>query len=312
MLRGSLRIFHEYRIQHAIPKAMNILSSVSSGLYLLTASACMGQCIPNGDFEEWVTSGDHDQPANWATNNPDVVPGPLYPCTRGTPGHSGNYFMHLQPVDNGEGWLCGDDASLGDSILTASQGMPWDTRPLILTGYWRYHVALRSVVVFLSRWDPFMGIRQQVGSGEYTITGSKPSWESFTIPLVYSMGTMPDTVEILFHNASMPAVGEFFDVDDLAFDPIGIGTGIADGTGSSNALLLYPSPCASTLNVVVDALFDQLLNVRIMDLQGSLVRSASATGPRFAMDLSGVAPGNYVVEVGLPDGSALRRPLSKI
>jgi hypothetical protein len=65
---------------------------------------------------------------------------------------------------------------------------------------------------------------------------------------------------------------------------------------------LYPNPATDYLTLVAhEALFNELI---IMDLQGRIILSHKTQGTTVDLDLTGLNPGNYLVNILLSNGKS--------
>ncbi len=186
--------------------------------------------IPNGGFENWTDHGSYSEPTGWLTyNDVPTVGGPTVEA--GTPGHPGSYYASITTRQSTggvfaiQGWIsAGIDSDHG--------GFPYSVRPAALTGQWQYSVQpgdTAQALVAFSRWNGTTAVT--LGLGFLEVTGSNNNWQSFTVPINWFSGEIPDTAYIQIVssiNFGNPVVGSNVKVDDLAFSG---SAGITDPSG---------------------------------------------------------------------------------
>lgn len=191
--------------------------------------------IPNPDFEEW--SG--GEPVGWNTINQTVF-GTSFVCVTREQSNpqSGSYCAKIQTVTENI-FLVGPVTmpgivSLGEITLdilnqtgTVNGGVPIDTRPNQLNGWFRYQPGSGDSCIIgigLSRWNGTG--RDTLAYAYQTIGGQTTTWTPFSLPIEYLIWEMPDTMNIMFFSSNLltgsPVTGSTLWVDKLtmAYGPV--------------------------------------------------------------------------------------------
>lgn len=191
--------------------------------------------IPNPDFEEW--SG--GEPVGWNTINQTVF-GTSFVCVTREQSNpqSGSYCAKIQTVTENI-FLVGPVTmpgivSLGEITLdilnqtgTVNGGVPIDTRPNQLNGWFRYQPGSGDSCIIgigLSRWNGTG--RDTLAYAYQTIGGQTTTWTPFSLPIEYLIWEMPDTMNIMFFSSNLltgsPVTGSTLWVDNLtmAYGPV--------------------------------------------------------------------------------------------
>lgn len=89
---------------------------------------------------------------------------------------------------------------------------------------------------------------------------------------------------------------------------VNVGTvGVTDVTGASG-VAVWPNPASGTLSVILPDVAGRIATT-LMDMTGRMVleRAAEANGKRLDLDLSGIAPGEYLLRVALNGSNSMHR-----
>lgn len=89
---------------------------------------------------------------------------------------------------------------------------------------------------------------------------------------------------------------------------VNVGTvGVTDVTGASG-VAVWPNPASGTLSVILPVVTGRIATT-LMDMTGRVVleRAAEANGKRLDLNLSGIAPGEYLLRVALNGGNSMHR-----
>lgn len=214
-----------------------LLSFCMLTLWSLPHSLNAQNPIPNPGFEEW--SG--GEPVGWNTINQTVF-GTSFVCVTREQNNpqSGTYCAKIQTVTQNI-FLVGPVTmpgivSLGEITLdilnqtgTVNGGVPIDTRPNQLNGWFRYQPGSGDSCIIgigLSRWN---GTGRDTLAYSYkTIGGQTSTWTPFSLPIDYLIWEMPDTMNIMFFSSNLltgsPVTGSTLWVDNLemAYGPVGV------------------------------------------------------------------------------------------
>jgi hypothetical protein len=176
--------------------------------------------------------------------------------------------------------------SLGEITLdilnqtgTVTGGVPIDTRPNMLNGWFRYQPSATDSCIMgigLSRWNGTG--RDTLAYAYKTIGGQHATWEQFSIPIEYLIWEMPDTMNIMFF--------------------------------SSN--LLTGSPVTGSTLVLLNA--DNTAEASIFSLNGSCVRTVKPDPGQseINLDISTLRTGIYIVRVINYDGLSTSLKFSRL
>ncbi|MCO5275929.1 MAG: T9SS type A sorting domain-containing protein [Flavobacteriales bacterium] len=288
-------------------KTRLLLSSLAVAAVL--APACAQ--IPNGSFENWTTptGATYEDPVGWITFNglAALFPGMGLSCEKGTPGAVGSYYATVTTREStGIGVLQGI-VTLGD-ITTGRTGFAYTSRPATFTGQWQYNIQPNDsgmVAVILTKWNAVTQEGEVVGGAVAPALGSIAGWQPINVPFEYESSTTPDSAFVVVA-ASMnaPVTGSFIKVDGLAMS--GISTGIAEQEAA--LLQVFPSPATDRLNLRSGTAMNW---ASIIDITGRPVLYKAVEGTGIDLNVSGLKPGRYMVQVELAGGKRMVRSFVK-
>ena len=185
---------------------------------LLCLAAFAQDVVPNASFESWTNTGIYLNPTGWNTLNSDLsILGVLGVQRDSLIVHSGLYSARV------ESYYISVISQVAPGILTTGtidsttqaigHGIPVHSRPGSLNGWYQYaytaagDTAYASISLFSS------GV--QVGTGTVYFYSATGSWTHFTVPVTYSSGIMPDSVQLTFFSGNYN--GSTLWVDDLSY-----------------------------------------------------------------------------------------------
>lgn len=269
--------------------------------------------IPNPGFEDW--SG--GEPIGWNTINQSVF-GTNFICVTQdqTNPQSGSSCAKIQTVTEniilvGPVTMPGI-LSLGEITLdilnqtgTVTGGVPIDTRPNILNGWFRYQPSAADSCIMgigLSRWNGTG--RDTLAYAYKTIGGQNPTWAQFSIPIEYLIWEMPDTMNIMFFSSNLltgsPVTGSTLWVDDLTLEygPVSTNT-----INLKNEPMLRLSDNGRTM-ILENA--DNTAEASVFSLNGSCVMTVKPEigQSEINMDISSLKAGIYIARIINYDGSS--------
>ncbi len=284
---------------------------------LLLAGTAFAQ-IPNASFENWThtaTSGaggtaGYDQPVSWGTANAFISTlDSVYTCIKGTPALVGSYYIKLLskavPILGAiPGVAVTGAITVTGTTYSVSGGFPFNSRPANLTGQWQYMASGADqghIVVFLSKWNSALNKKDTVSFTNYTLPGMAMTWASFSIPLTYQKGSIPDTAMILLASSgTTPVAGSYLSVDTLLFTgtvPSGVVTVVNDHATTT----IYPNPAKDRATIYYYSLFSGQMTITITDIAGKIIRQQNSRigigSNDIQLDLSGLIRGNYLVNM---------------
>lgn len=265
--------------------------------------------IPNSGFENWTSIGSYIVPDNWGNLNPVTYPTGVYTCQKGAPGNPGSAYLKLTSRNiPGMGVKPGIAVSgvLNTNTYQAVSGFACDDRPISLKGNWQYMAGGADqgyIAAYFTKWNPASHTRQSVGQFIYPLPGMEMSWQSFTLPITYFNGLLPDSaIIVLSASGNLPVSGSYLWVDNLSF--YGSTVGLEDQSKTSG-LLIYPNP------VVQDKLIIDFKNhditadyVDILDLHGKLISRMTMGTRHFpvSLDVSTLHSGEYFLRIASSSG----------
>ncbi len=268
--------------------------------------------IPNPGFEDW--SG--GEPVGWNTINQNIF-GTDFTCVtrdQSNP-HTGTSCAKIQTITENI-FIVGPVTmpgilSLGEITLdvinqtgTVTGGVPINTRPNILKGWFRYLPAAGDSCIMgigLSRWNGTG--RDTLAYGYKTIGGQNPDWQEFSLPIDYLLWEMPDTMNIMFFSSNLltgsPVTGSVLYIDDLMLEygPVSV-----SNTGKMNEMILRYS---GDDRIIIQNPGNNPTEVRLYGLNGSCVGVVKSDPGQseIGMDVSRLRPGIYIARMLNSDGS---------
>lgn len=280
--------------------------TITLSTLLITFFTAQAQ-IPNGSFENWTAATGYSTPDGWDNFNALTAPYTVYTCEKGTTGAPhGNAFIMLTTKTAGTSAVPGLALCGKYDMVTQKpkSGFPYAGRPQSLTGKWQYMASGADkgrIAVYLTKWNTTTNTRDMVGSVEYDLPGMVMAWASFSIPIVYTSGAMPDSaiVGLVSSNKSSTAVaGSYLYVDSLNFS----GTapnGISVAAGMKYSVTLSPNPAKDNLSVDFGTAVADDVKLWVADMYGRTVATADWRSGKqvYSLNLDNVAPGLYFVKM---------------
>ena len=269
--------------------------------------------IPNPGFESWTTVGSYETPDGW--DNLDSLTNALsvYTCEKDTPGYPGASYLKL--TSKTAGIYVAPGIAVSGKIDIASMaprsGFAFTSRPANLVGNWQYMAYGADqghIAVMLSKWNTSTSTRDTVSFTDYALPGMVMSWATFSIPLTYLSGSVPDTALIVLSaSGTTPVNMSYLYVDSLAFSGSVPTTGFAAVTPNTAGLSLFPNPSKGTTGILFNSTDVSNARILITDLAGACIFSQSEKcivgNNRFAINTTHFAPGVYAVRVTNNTGS---------
>ncbi len=265
--------------------------------------------IPNSSFETWMAMSGYDMPTGWDQLNGMTSSMSTYTCMKGTPGTAGSSYIKLVSKTTGSmGVMPGITCSgmLDQSVMTnikPKSGFANTTRPVSLTGSWQY-MAYGSdqgyISVLLSKWNTAMSRRDTVAFVNKPLSGMAMSWGTFTIPLTYYTGAVPDSAIItLSASGATPVNNSYLYVDNLAFTG-SVPAEVLTIEHYTNEISLFPNPASNSTNLVYNSQSGKDIRVDINDISGRTVASlhfkTNIGNNALPLNLSGISKGIYIIE----------------
>jgi hypothetical protein len=80
-------------------------------------------------------------------------------------------------------------------------------------------------------------------------------------------------------------------------------TSVKEIANLSTFLSVYPNPASDVLNINLDAAAGNIATYQVMDVTGRLLLNGNAENNAFSLNVDGINPGLYFVNISLKDGS---------
>lgn len=275
----------------------------------LFSSTVLAQ-IPNGGFEDWTTGGAYQDPTNWITfNELTSLEGVSLSCEQGSPGAVGNHYAMLTTRNTADIGLLPGIIGVG-SAAAEDGGFPYTSRPGAFTGQWQYDVMTDDsafAAVQFTHWNTATQSEDVVGVGVLYASGTVSSWQTFNVPIMYFIGSTPDSAFVTVGSSSYtnPVEGSTMKIDDLAFG--GTAAGI-DEAEVAIGLRMYPSPTADVLHVTAN---QPIAEVTLMDMTGRIVLDQGTNDQALTFNVADLHAGRYILLVRMAGGKRLMRSFVK-
>jgi Secretion system C-terminal sorting domain len=208
-------------------------------LSCIIAPEVNAQSIPNGDFENWTSSGGGDVLTGWQISEPALNCTPLS-AAQTTSSQNASYAIFLE---------AGNCAGAGGNIhegYAISDLFTVSAAPMYLHGYYKATRANSNpakIKVFLNK----NGV--QIASADWPITTSQNEYIAFAIPITYVQNEVPDQaqIQIFSDEIGLSTLGNQLWVDHLSFSSSA--TVIADNDNVSTNISVYPNPACNMIQV---------------------------------------------------------------
>lgn len=266
--------------------------------------------LPNGGFETWTTTSGYDLPTGWDQLNAMTSSMSAFTCMKGTPGNPGTSYIKLVSKTVGSmGVMPGISCSgmLDQSVMTnivPKSGFANTTRPASLTGSWQY-MAYGSdqghISILLTKWNISMAKRDTVAYTNKVLSGMAMSWATFTIPVTYMTGAVPDSAIILLSaSGTTPVNNSYLYVDNLAFSGA-IPAGIVYVDNNTSIATIYPNPANGATTISYYSISEKEISIFVSDLNGRTLLSSTpkvvAGLNKLPVNISGFAKGIYFIRI---------------
>ncbi len=274
---------------------------------VLLAGSALAQ-IPNANFESWTAHTGYDTPDSWDNLNSMTSLASVYTCEKGTTGapSGASYLKLTSKTVTGIGVAPGIavTGTINTTTFSVTGGFPFTTRPINLTGQWQY-MAYGSdaghIAIMLSKWNMTTSRRDTVAFTDQVLSGMAMSWASFTIPVIYRTGAIPDTAMILLSSSgSTPVANSYLWVDTLKFTGASPAYSV-NSTNKETPLTIYPNPATNATNVVYYSSTGADISISVTDMSGRIVRELNSKATKgennVVVNTSGISSGIYTVRV---------------
>jgi hypothetical protein len=289
------------------------MKTLLSLLFIAFAASLSAQDIPNASFENWVPYANGEYPSSWTTsdsisynyNGGNNV-------TKGTDPYDGSFSMHLKSVQiqvgpfqvTGPGIATNGLINFNSSTFTFefSGGSPDTVRSRFLVGSFKYAPTNTNDSGFIRviLLKDSVGIKDTIAQGMSMFAGNVGSYTPFSTILYYNdYRRQPDTCLIIIQsskgiNDPNIGIGTELVVDSLGFE----GTvGVNELSDAITNVNIFPTPASNQLVIDVDLKYNTSLNYSIFDLNGRIVLSAHMNSAKETVNVSSLAPGNYLLKL---------------
>ncbi|MFI5151103.1 MAG: T9SS type A sorting domain-containing protein [Bacteroidia bacterium] len=263
--------------------------------------------IPNAGFENWTSYGMYENPDQWASLNGTLVSSSAFTCLKGSPGSTGNYYIHLISKTVGSTVVPGMAVSGTMDTITRKplKGFPFSSRPVYLSGDWQYMPNGHDnpkIEVLLSKWNTLQNKRDTIAYTLNAPLGMYMAWGSFNMTVNYVSSAAPDSALIvLSSSASSPVFSSYLNIDNLSFSdtPRGI-----KEKYKTYGIQLGPDPAGDELALKALRTENPVERVSICNLAGQEVLTRQNNTLRLFMyiSLTQLPPGVYLIRIQTKEG----------
>ena len=268
--------------------------------------------IPNPGFDYWTTNPvpQYDYPNNWNTLNPLTSVLGIYTAFKESANvHSGTYCIKLVTKSIGGQTAPGlvTTGKINSGSGTIDGGIPINSRPTALNGWYRYQPVAgdsAALEIHLFKWNLGTHSHDEIGTGMKMVGDSGTTWTSFSIPVSYTSGATPDSVQLLFFaSGNTPQINSTLFLDDLSYD-------FASGINETEirSLAIYPNPSNGV--VTIDNREMSASEIQLFSTQGKLERTIALREGMNTLDLADMPKGFYVVRATGHNGASYRTGLT--
>lgn len=269
--------------------------------------------IPNPDFEEWS----NNEPVGWNSLNQNILGTDFITVSRDQSNpQSGTSCVKVQTVMHnifivGPVTLPGI-LSLGEITVdiinqtgSVEGGVPIETRPNILTGWYRNQLTADDASIIgigLFRWN---GSSRDTLALGYNIFGEQTNaWQKFSIPIDYMMWEMPDTMNIMFFSSNLLS-GSMVSGSTIWVDNISLEYGPVATNNAIAAAAPSVRPASGQHLFTLTGMGSDVSGISIFSLSGSCVMRLKPSPGQREIDInaSGLKAGLYILRIENNDGS---------
>ncbi len=256
--------------------------------------------VPNSSFENW-TSG---EPDDWFTSN---VPGFATNVIQTTPAYSGNLAARGDVINSPAGAY---PPSLFSTDINGN-GFPVSQSYGAVEFYYKFtKAATASFLMVSSLIDANL---QGVAASLFSTTTATSSFTLATAPFLY-VGANPDQCVIQFtiidSLSGGPVAGNSFVVDEVSL------TGTVSISEQRGPVFMIekitPNPASGQATVYYGTTLQGNVEFQVMDLHGRIIQRFGVPAEipgrhKLDVDVTGLAPGVYLVRMQSAEGSAVLR-----
>jgi hypothetical protein len=290
---------------------MNKFIAVSALFLSLMAVHLYGQTpVPNGDFENWTSSGSYENPTGWDSPNQAIslfLPFGTKVVTKSTDHESGSFSARLESkeltfppmVVPGVVTLGILTIDLFAQSFTLTGGVPITDQPTHLKGFYKYSPKggdSCAIGIGLTKWNN--GTRDSVALGSFSTHDTITVWTPFSAWIDYVLTEQPDTFNILAISSadSFPTAGTVLYVDGLYLDYT---TGI-NREDPAAGIEIYQDREEQQILVYFDFESPEATQIRLFNMTGQAVAGTppeTLVRGRRIVNYGGFSTGVYVMEI---------------
>ena len=270
---------------------------------------------PNAGFENWVSIGPYENPANWSSFNNFYIYDVPEMSFKTIDANSGTYALRLisdtatvpPPLGTNVMDTMAGFVFLGSSDMS-NPGISYTERPVLMQAYVKGTIMPGGNAIILAtlrKWNTVTHARDQVGGAMYNMTSSSANYSQITAAFNYSLPDNPDTLEIKIMAGDVGpggkiVPGNIFYVDDISFTfPVGIN----ESTNNNLNIYVFPNPATDRLNIESK----QQSSIEVFNVEGQIIKSFVADNTHSIIDISSFEKGIYFVKVITENGTDIRR-----
>lgn len=277
-------------------KSTTVIALLIGGL----AMAQQAEIVNGFDgFESWVTAEAGELPEYWDGFNKDVIFNGMAVgnviCVQkdDTDPYEGNYSAKITSTSIMGGPAVPGILTTGDFVVDWSAqdgdvygGEAYTQLPTELVGQFKYS-PVGSDTAFVSVWFLENGV--EVGSGRIEFAHTTMDWTEFNVPIVFSPGAAPDSMNILF--SSTNRMTNIPEGSTLEVDAIGFQSFLSTHELKNTGMKCYPNPTAEKLTIELEESVTGEL--RFTNSSGQLVLAKEVEGSVISLNNLDVPQGNY-------------------
>lgn len=254
--------------------------------------------IPNGNFENWVSIKNYNEPQNWSCLNSITSRFNVFTANR--IGDSKGYSVSIYSKEvNGKvvpGILV--SGKIDTTTYKPLSGFAFTDRPIELNGerqYMGYENDNGYFAAYLTKWDTTAKRRDTIGIAYEQLSGMLHEWKDFKIPFIYKSPLKPDTcIIILSASGDKPKAYSFLYVDNLSFYAIPPKPQVKLLTD----LLIYPNPFRDKIFIEKGKLNISINQIIIFDIIGRTIFQKDVnTSELVEIDVSDLLCGPYFIKI---------------
>lgn len=255
--------------------------------------------IPNGNFENWVTIENYNEPQYWSCLNSITGRFNIFTSNRTGDPIKGFYVSIYSKEVNGKivpGILV--SGKIDTITYKPMTGFPFAERPLELNGirqYMGYENDNGFIVAYLTKWDAKANIRDTIGIAYEQLKGMLHEWSDFKIPFQYKNELLPDTcIIILSASGETPKANSFLYIDNLSFYTKPPKPPVKPLTD----FLIYPNPFKDYIFIEKGKLNVSIEQVIITDVIGrNILQMDVNTSEVIEINVSNLSCGLYFINI---------------